>query len=237
MIKMPIRPVFLLAPVLVVSVSGCSSSFKNTIDSISAFDYLDKAQDATYIASLPYASAQVSINDSSPLLLILSEAFLTSSNGFRLSWLSAEGDLIVTENGRIVHTVGFVKDNLESLASLSHRSTLGNVDTWFARYDWSPGYRYNFTAEVTLERSGVETITTGLWKQDTDKFSEKVRFEGLDAEFTNTYWRAPATELYDAFVVKSVQYLGPNMDKVEMLMVRPFVPYYSAEKSDQGGLF
>ncbi len=205
------------------------------MDSVKAFDYLDKATDADYIASLPYASAQVSINDSRTLLLILSEV---SANRFnkvkRLRWVSSEGDSIVTEGGRIVHTVGFTKDNLEELTSVSGDYVLGKVDTWQARYDWSPGYRYDFTANVNTKGLGSEVVSTDLWSQETDKFTETVVFDTLGAEFVNTYWRVPATDEYDAFVVKSIQYLGPNMDKVEMLMVRPFVPYRSTDKASQG---
>ncbi|WP_417315881.1 YjbF family lipoprotein [Cycloclasticus pugetii] len=233
--KMPVRPIFLLAPILVVSISGCSSNFKSTIDSISAFDFLDESQDANYIASIPYASAQVSINDSAPLLLILADATQVSSGGYRLKWLSADGDSVITESGRIVQTAGLAKDNLETLSSLSDDPTLGNVGTWQARYDWSPGYRYGFTATVKVDHLGDEVVITDLWRQEVNKFTETVVFDELDAEFTNTYWRAPETDKYDAFVVKSVQYLGPNMDKIEMLMVKPFVPYHSTDKGDHGG--
>jgi len=221
---------------LMMLLSGCSSGIKNIMDTAKAFDYLDKATDADYIASLPYASVQVSINDSRKLLLILSEV---SANRFtevkRLTWVSSEGDSIVTEGGRIVQTTGFKSDNLEGLASVSGDYVLGKVDTWQARYDWSPGYRYGFTANVNTKNLGSEVVSTDLWSQETDKFTETVVFDTLDAGFVNTYWRAPSTDEYDAFVVKSVQYLGPNMDKVEMLMVRPFVPYRSADKASQGG--
>jgi len=222
--------------VLIFALSGCSSNFKGIIDSTKALDYFDKAKDADYIASLPYASAQVSINDSRTLLLILSEA---SVNRFteikRLTWLSADGDSIVTEGGRIIHTTGFLNNNLENISSLSDVSTLGEVGQWQVRYDWSPGYRYGFTASVNTKSLGKEVVLTDLWSQEADKFTETVVFDTLGAEFTNTYWRAPATNEYDTFVVKSIQYLGPNMDKVEMLMVRPFVPYRSADKATQGG--
>ena len=221
--------------VLIFALSGCSSNFKNIIDSTKALDYFDKAKDADYIASVPYASAQVTVNNSKTLLLILSDASKNEFTGmFRLTWLSADGDSIVTEGGRIVHTVGFTKDNLEELASVSGDYVLGKVDTWQARYDWSPGYRYGFTANVNTKNLGSEVVSTDLWSQETDKFTETVMFDTLDAGFVNTYWRAPSTDEYDAFVVKSIQYLGPNMDKVEMLMVRPFVPYRSADKASQG---
>ena len=220
---------------LLTLLSGCSTQFQEIIDSTKALNYLDKATDENYIASLPYASAQVSINDSKPLLLILSEAEQTASTGqYRLTWFSAEGDSITTEGGRIVHTTGFIKDNLVGLALLSGEPMLGQGTVWQARYDWSPGYRYGFTAQVTTTDVGSEVVSTDLWSQATDKFTETVVFDALGAEFTNTYWRAPATSEYDAFVVKSIQYLGPNMDKVEMLMVRPFVPYHTADKASQG---
>ncbi|NLQ19074.1 YjbF family lipoprotein [Marinomonas sp. M1K-6] len=233
--------------IFLLALTGCSSNFKSSIDSAKAVIGLNQAITPDYIASLPYASVLVTVNNTRPLLLILTFAdYNPATQAYRLTWLTKDIGSIVTENGRIIHTVGFITDNLEALAStnaaITHNAItnhvsngasantfvsglpkLGSTTSWIARYDWSPGYRYGFTAQVASRSLGMDTVTTDLWRQDAEQISETVTFDDLDAQFTNLFWLTPATETVKPFVVKSIQYLGPNMDKVEMLMVKPFI--------------
>ncbi|PYF79873.1 group 4 capsule polysaccharide lipoprotein GfcB/YjbF [Marinomonas alcarazii] len=227
---------------ILLALTGCSGNFKNSLDSAKAAINLNQAITPDYISSLPYASTLVTVNDSRPLLLILT--FVDHdplTNTYRLTWLTQDAGSIVTENGRIVHTTGFTSDNLDTLMPITSSMTpssatspsstvatpfpkLASTTSWQARYDWSPGYRYNFTAQVTARSLGMDTVITDLWHQEAEQIQETVVFNNLDASFNNLFWLTPATETADPFVVKSIQYLGPNMDKVEMLMVKPFVP-------------
>ncbi|WP_111640227.1 YjbF family lipoprotein [Marinomonas shanghaiensis] len=226
-------PFFIFA----LTLTGCSANFKSSLDSAKAVIGLDNAITPEYITSLPYASTLVTVNDTRPLLLILTFAdYNPTTQSYRLTWLSQDSGSIVTENGRIIHTTGFTSDNLEALASFAGNSRLSLSDpfintlpkpnsttSWTARYDWSPGYRYGFTAQVASRSLGMDTVISELWRQDAEQIAETVRFENLDAHFTNLFWLTPATPTIRPFVVKSIQYLGPNMDKVEMLMVKPFI--------------
>lgn len=225
-----------------LALNGCSGHFKNVVDSAKSVIDLDNAITPQYISSLPYASAVVTVNDTRPLLLILT--FVDHdplTNTYRLTWLTQDAGSIVTENGRILHTTGFMTDNLDTLMPIassiapssvvSPSSTvatpfpkLTSTTSWQARYDWSPGYRYGFTAQVTSRSLGMDTVITDLWRQEAEQIQETVVFNSLDASFHNLFWLTPETETADPFVIKSIQYLGPNMDKVEMLMVKPFVP-------------
>ena len=222
-------------------ISGCASTFDNLASSATTATKLDDALDIDYVESVPYASAIITINDGIPVFLVLSNAeFLKDKGIYRLTWLTQDSESIVTEDGRIVHTVGFVNDNLEGLSFIendlsANTNSSEHSSSPLLRYDWSPGYRYNFTAQIETRFLGMETLTTKLWTQDTEKIAETVTFDSLKAQFVNTYWRAPATDVAESFVLKSVQYLGPNMDKVNMSVVRPFVPYRSADKAAQGG--
>ena len=209
------------------ALTGCTSNVHNVIDTARYVSDLDRAVDPDYIRSVPYASTIVTINDEHPLLLILARSeYLPSTQSYRLTWLSEDYGSIVTEGGRIVHTTGFLNDNLEALDAVpaSAYTLPGAQATWQARYDWSPGYRYGFTAEVSSQSLGQATVATGLWRQTTEQVRETVNFKGLDVQLENLYWTVPANDTHQAFVVKSLQYLGPNMDRVEMVMVRPFVP-------------
>jgi hypothetical protein len=211
-------PVFLL--------SGCTKNFKSALGSVQAAIELSRGTEITteYIKSLPYASSLVTVNDAQPILLIL--AYVDKSpinNTYQLTWLSADKGTIVTENGRIIHTTGFDANNLESLSSDGGSLPLPNeAESWLATYDWSPGYRFNFTADVNSRSLGITTISTDLWTQEAEHIQEHVSFGSLNSQFKNDFWVAPETKNTKAFVVKSIQYLGPKMDKVEMLMMRPF---------------
>ncbi|MBU1293344.1 MAG: YjbF family lipoprotein [Gammaproteobacteria bacterium] len=228
-------PLYSLFFILVLALTGCSANFKSSLDSAKAVIGLNNAITPEYITSLPYASTLVTVNDTRPLLLILTFVdYNPTTQAYRLTWLSKDSGSIVTENGRIIQTVGFTSDNLEALASFAGNSSLSDpfINTlpkpsstmsWTVRYDWAPGYRYGFTAQVTSRSLGIDTVITELWRQDAEQIAETVTFNNLDAHFTNLFWLTPATPTVRPFVVKSIQYLGPNMDKVEMLMVKPFI--------------
>lgn len=197
------------------------------MDSVQVARDISKGPNITseYITSLPYASTLVRINDSPSILLILSFVNENPLSGDKqLTWLSADKGTIITENGRIIHTTGFITNNLETLFAKANSLALPNTSSsWQAIYDWSPGYRYNFSAQVNSKYIGMETLTTDLWTQSTKHIKENVIFTDLDSAFTNHFWIAPETKATKAFVVKSVQYLGPKMDRVEMLMIKPFI--------------
>ncbi|QUX90601.1 hypothetical protein CYL31_03910 [Marinomonas sp. A3A] len=207
--------------------SGCSGHFKSIMDSAQIYMDAKKGNEITaeYITALPYASSLVTINDAKPLLLILALAEKNTINGsYRLTWVTEDKGAIVTENGRIIHTVGFLTNNLEELLAVNNNLPYpGKTNSWQAIYDWSPGYRYNFSANVESLSFGTETISTQRWEQETEHIQEKVSFTSLNSELINDFWMAPATSTTKPFVVKSIQYLGPKMDRVEMLMVKPFI--------------
>ena len=206
--------------------SGCTKNFQSTLDSVKAARELSRAPLITtaYIDSLPFASSLVSINDGHQLLLILGNVNINPKNhSYRLTWFANDKGSITTENGRIVHTTGFDKNNLENMLSSNILPSPQASIEWEAIYDWSPGYRYNFNAKVHSRLLGTETLTTERWTQSTNHIQETVKFTGLNSEFSNHYWVAPDTNNTKAFVVKSIQYLGPQMDKVEMLMIKPFI--------------
>ncbi|MCW8354496.1 YjbF family lipoprotein [Marinomonas pontica] len=208
------------------------------MDSIKAAKDVSNGPDITsdYITSLPYASTLVRINNSKPILLILS--FIDQnpiSGATRLTWISGDKGSITTENGRIIQTTGFYSNNLDGLMDQDKSLSLPNRQgSWQAIYDWSPGYRYHFSAQVSSHFVGNETITTDLWVQAVEHIEETAVFSSLSSQFTNHFWVVPATDDIKAFVVKSIQYLGPNMDKVEMLMIKPFIePILQNESVEQ----
>lgn len=207
--------------------SGCTDNLKSAIGSAEAFIDNKKGLDISsdYIRTSPYSSSLVSINDSQPILLVLAFAERkAASDIYQLTWLSNDNNVIVTENGRIVHSTGFPTGNLEDLSAVENNLPQpGTAQHWVAHYDWSPGYRYGFSADVHSTLIGSETIQSDLWSQEAEHVKEDIAFTTLDHSFSNHFWVVPQTGTHKAYVIKSIQYLGPNMHKVEMLMVKPFI--------------
>ncbi|MCB5161530.1 YjbF family lipoprotein [Marinomonas algarum] len=221
---------FLLIAALMLS--GCANNSDNTVDRFNNVLELSRGQtiSAEHLQSTSFASAMVSINDSNPVLMVL--VFIDQNpNSYapRLTWIAQDKATIITENGRIVKTTGFLFDNVERLVeyspSSSHvTSSLPAPDTsWQAMYDWSPGYRFGFTASVSSISMGEDLVESVLWQQPAQRIQETVHFNGLDSHITNDFWVVPETALHKSYVVKSTQYLGPNMAKIDMLMVKPYV--------------
>ncbi|WP_064669105.1 YjbF family lipoprotein [Vibrio nigripulchritudo] len=172
------------------------------------------------ISELPYASTYVRINEGRQVFMVLAFADLNpQTSNTQLKWVSADHSIIVTENGRIVKTYGFDGDNLLQLSGSVLRNGVSPQGHWNAVYDWSPDYRYQFEAMVNSKLVASETLTTSQWTLETKKIEEKVTFKGLSSSFTNLFWLAN-----DGNVMKSIQYIGPDMNKFEMTILKTFAP-------------
>ncbi|WP_063331624.1 YjbF family lipoprotein [Marinomonas sp. TW1] len=212
---------------LTFSLTACTRNTQSSIDSLNAILDAENAPDIleAHIRSLPYPAVLVTINDRKPILMVLT--FVDSfgdQNSKHLTWYASDGGSIITENGRIIQTTGFNTNNLENLSGLhTPPPSPLKAASWQAIYDWSPHYRYHFSADVSTQSIEEELITTFLWEQNTKHVTERVSFTGLGQAYRNEFWIAPATQTTKAFTIKSIQYIGPNMDKIHMLMIRPYV--------------
>jgi hypothetical protein len=167
------------------------------------------------------------IDDSRQLFLILGFDELDKNTGQRrLTWLSSDKSRIVTENGRIVYTTGFSKDNLVGLFSPTAIPPVGLTNSWPVTYDWMPGYRYQFSGNLSSYVIGDETLSNDSWTKQTQHIVESVSFPSLDSSIYNNYWVETIDQDGETRnqVVKSIQYLGPDMHKVEFTMVKPYIP-------------
>ncbi len=200
--------------------SGCSQKMADVNASIE--ELYTSSQDVELtreaIQNVPYPSAYVSFNDERQIFVVLAFADENPATGIiQLKWISSDSALIITENGRIVKTVGLPQNNLVSINSKQLSQPVSELSSWQASYDWMPDYRYHFTATVTPEKVGSEVIESSQWKLSTQHYQELIEFDGLDTQFTNQYWIAA-----DGQVMKSIQYTGPSMDKIEMLILKPY---------------
>ncbi|CCN80356.1 conserved hypothetical protein [Vibrio nigripulchritudo SFn27] len=212
----------LIFSVLIIFLSGCTQKMTDVGSSLSeAFTASDDVTlSSDEISELPYASAYVRINDGRQVFMVLAFADLNPQTGnTQLKWVSADRSIIVTEKGRIVKTNGFDGDNLLQLSGSGLNNGLSPQGHWNAVYDWSPDYRYQFEATVNSKLVASETLTTSQWTLETQKIEEKVSFTALDSSFTNLFWVAN-----DGKVMKSIQFIGPDMNKFEMTVLKTFAP-------------
>ncbi|BDU38880.1 YjbF family lipoprotein [Vibrio nigripulchritudo] len=212
----------LIFAALIILASGCTQKMTDVGSSLSeAFTASDDVTlSSDEISELPYASTYVRINDGKQVFMVLAFVDLNPQTGnTQLKWVSADSSIIVTEKGRIVKTNGFDSDNLMQLSGSGLNNGLSSQGQWNAVYDWSPDYRYLFEATVSSKLVASETLTTSQWTLETKKIEEKVSFKAFSSNFTNLFWVAN-----DGKVMKSIQYIGPDMNKFEMTILKTFAP-------------
>ncbi|MBJ2145487.1 YjbF family lipoprotein [Vibrio sp. IB15] len=218
--------------------TACSQKAKDVNATFDAafFGSSDVELSKEYIQTLPYSSIYAEVNDQGKIFMVLAYVGKNPQTGAeQLKWMSSDKAMIVTENGRIVQTLLLPYENLSGLAfhplntfssansSSPDSSSVFDVSVnpgakkWQAVYDWQPNYRFGYKANITRTYAGNETVETPLASIDTKKFQEKVNFPMLEQEMTNAYWVNSKGQ-----VVKTIQYLGPNMTRLELTVLKPY---------------
>ncbi|WP_139685871.1 YjbF family lipoprotein [Vibrio tasmaniensis] len=217
---------------------GCSQQFQdvNSTFDEAFFGSSDVEVSKEYIQTLPYSSIYAEVNDQGKIFMVLAFVGENPQTGAeQLKWMSSDKAMIVTENGRIVQTLLLPYENLSGLAfqplntfssvnrsSADYSSTFDvsanpGAQKWQAVYDWQPDYRFGYKANITRTYEGNETVETPLASIDTKKFQEKIQFPMLEQEITNEYWVDSKGK-----VVKTIQYLGPDMTRLELTVLKHY---------------
>ncbi|PWI34564.1 YjbF family lipoprotein [Vibrio albus] len=209
---------------------GCTQKFQATNatfkEALFGFDDVNKA--STDISALPWASTYVTIGeDGSQIFMVLAfpEPAPHDSYQTQLKWVSSDRAMIVTENGRMVKTVGLLENNLAgAIPDNKFRDPLSLLGKkpgdyrWEATFDWQPNYRYGYHAKLHWQFIADEVIQSDAWKKDVLHYQETVSFPALDSRYINHFWLDKQTHQ----VVKSIQHLGPNMPAITMTILKPF---------------
>lgn len=200
--------------VLLLSLGGCAS-FGG--DAASVWKLIQKSwnnQDKVTFeeaAAVPYASIGVRLGGSPQIMLLLA----SDSNGQKL-WTSAARISIVTQNGRIVRTAGLGHD-LGAYMLRQEESTNGVPRLWLA--DFPDLHAYSIPVKCKSASSVMENITvlgrTFSALRTTEKCS--VQSDNIDWSFANVYWTDPS----DLRIWRSVQYVNPHLDPIEIEILRP----------------
>ncbi|ASI89260.1 hypothetical protein BSZ05_05255 [Vibrio mediterranei] len=194
--------------------TACSQRFQdvNATMSEALFGADDIALTPEKIKQLPYASAYVRINEGPQIFVVLAFAEANTKTGvIQYKWMSSDRAMIITENGRIVKTIGLFGDNLKGIQREQQTSS-----SWKVTYDWMPNYRYDYHGLATEVLAGKETISTVIGSYQTERYTESVVFDAIDEELINTYWKDTAT----GKVIKSIEQIGPEMSTIELTLLK-----------------
>ncbi|MEG3222140.1 YjbF family lipoprotein [Vibrio gigantis] len=208
--------------------SGCSQQFQdlNATFNEAIFGDADVSTTAEYIQDLPYASIYAEINDQGKIFMVLAFVGQNPVTGAeQLKWMSSDKAMIVTENGRVVQTLLLPYENLSGLTVKPANALVPSFDMsvtpkaqeWQATYDWQPDYRFGYSANIVRTYLNEETVQTPIANIEARKFVELISYPALGQDIENQYWVNKKGQ-----VVKTVQYLGPEMTRLELTLLKPY---------------
>jgi hypothetical protein len=206
---------------LMFTLTGCTQRFADVNSTLkSAFVgqedvILTKAE----ILEIPYATTYARINDGAQILMVLAFAEVNPETGIeQLKWLSSDHVMIVTENGRIVKTLALPFSNLAGIAPSIRQHALTQTSAWNGYYDWHEHNRYGYqasgSAAIVVDN---ENYRSALSETQVSVIHETITFPQLDTSIVNQYWIDG-----NANVLKTIQYLGPQMNKIELTVAKPY---------------
>lgn len=200
-----------------ILLSGCSQRFETVNETLkeALWGFEDINMTTEQVEQLPYASAYFRINDGPQIFMVLAFAEQNPENNHvQLKWVSADKAMIVTERGRIVKTLNLPHTNLIKRSSIN--KTWQIESNTHSRYDWSE-WHYGFSATSDFYPQGKESVQTPTWAKELTVWEEKVYFPELHKNINNTYWVSHNNEVF-----KSIQYLGPDMTRIEFSILKPY---------------
>lgn len=203
--------------VLSILLFGCAD---NKFDSYQQIKFLLSKNEEIVIApetinTLPYASAFVTVDDRPKIFVVL--AFADDN---RLSWVSNDKGMIVTEHGRITRTLKL--DNDLAYFSRTMRDPLSDSIT--------PDAEFNYSAEWVKDRRSGRSIHT-VFRQISDEnlnvngtiietylYEETVQSIKDNQTWNNYYW----LDKINGQVRKTIQKIGPDNSTIEMVFTKPY---------------
>ncbi|MGK4475397.1 YjbF family lipoprotein [Aeromonas molluscorum] len=199
---------------------GCADS---NVDSYQQLKYLFSADDEIAITPeaierLPYASAFVTVDDRPTIFVVLAFA-----EGDRLSWVSSDRGLIVTEHGRITKTLkldndlryfsGTMKDPLS-------QAVIPNDVQFSYLAEWAQLRHSGRNIHTVFKQLADESLDINGTVLATSLYEEAVQSVKDGQTWQNYYWLDKKTGL----VRKSIQQIGPDNSTIEMVFTKPYAP-------------
>jgi len=173
------------------------------------------------VKSIPFASLGYRVGDSAEEMLVLA-----GKEGGELVWTSSAKITVVTQNGRIVRTIGLQHD-LRGLA-LKDGSAIGlepgATSSWTIRFDDPDEATASLSCSVTSVASEVISILQRNVR--VSRIDEACSSPDLRWRFENHYWIDPASRI----VWQSEQHTHPRLKLIRTEVLRPYTPGGSGSK-------
>lgn len=197
---------------------GCAD---NNLDSYQQLKFLFSGNEEITITpeainKLPYASAFLTIDDRPKIFVVL--AFVDNN---RLSWISSNRGIIVTEHGRITKTLKFDND-IDYF--------LGTVQDPLSQASITSGAQFSYSAEWEKDRRSGRSMHS-VFRQLADEsldingtiiatslYEETVQSIKDGQTWKNYYWLDKKSGL----IRKTIQKLGPDNSTIEMVFTKPY---------------
>jgi hypothetical protein len=204
-----------------VFLAGCSSGGSIAIGSLTntvrgAFHGLGTPPiTRADVRAVSYASLGYQVGDSAEQMVVLA-----GNDGDDLVWTSSAKITLVTQNGRIVRTIGLQHD-LRSSTRVAGDATgvqPGAASIWrivFEDPDLAVG-----VLQCRIETSTPEDISILQRSLATTRLDEICQSADLRWRFQNRYWVDPA----NGTVWRSIQHVDPRLKQVTLEILRPYVP-------------
>ncbi|MEZ8131813.1 YjbF family lipoprotein [Enterovibrio norvegicus] len=223
---------------LTLPLSGCSQKSTALYDtfSVAAFGPQDIEKSADDIHALPWASIYAKLDGDAQAFMVLGfaekRAVLTedapqvanTSPIYQLKWLSANNEMVVTESGRLMKTVGLQNGNLlNSESDATDPLQLGlhkdsTPTSWSRTIDWRPGNHFGVTLTSSFANKGIQTLIINEKPVETLYFVETVDAPELDIQFENEFWVSPQS----GRVLSSKQAIAPTLPSIDITVLKPF---------------
>ncbi|MEI8611092.1 YjbF family lipoprotein [Enterovibrio sp. Hal110] len=210
---------------LTLPLSGCSQKSTALYDtfSVAAFGPQDIEKSADDINTLPWASIYAKLDDDAQAFMVLGFAEQRNSV-YQLKWLSANNEMVVTESGRLMKTVGLQNGNLLNSESDAidplqlglHKDS--TPTTWSRTIDWQPGNHFGVTLTSSFAHKGIQTLIINEKPVETLYVVETVDAPELDIQFENEFWVSPQS----GRVLSSKQAIAPTLPSIDITVLKPF---------------
>lgn len=164
---------------------------------------------------LPYSAVTLKWGEGPRVL----SALALYENG-QQKWLTKERNMVVTQHGRIVKTLGF-PENISYTANLSNDPIANWLSTperqWRTQLDWQPGNVSGMEAISSFEEVGLEPVVLVEQPETLLRVEERVTLPRINKHYVNVFWLWPDS----GKVAKTQQYLGPDMPVMILSFVKP----------------
>lgn len=186
--------------------------------------YPDITKSWEEIQRLPYASMYAQLDGGPRGFLVLGFVEPSQHPAPNLKWLSAENEMLVTRDGRLVKTVNLTQGNLiKTIYDSPDPLSYGLLDlpmpqSWSYHIDWQPNNHSGYQVRATFERGETSTLDFNGTPIKTVSFYEKISIPELNKQYTNRYWVNAQT----GRLIQSYQYLAPGLPAVTLTYLKDY---------------